>query len=415
MQVKHRFPVPQYLLVGLIVTLSILLIGCEYNKPSPVYNDNTTFATDPVIQSVDPPDSAIAGVDLVTIHGQNFSDSLAGNAVYFNGVPATVMSSSTTQLVVSIPPDPKVAGDASKILVDVDGSLQFGKFTYTVRLAVKPVVTDFSPGDGLLGFTMNPQLDYLASTSNVVIKQFDQSGGLTNTYPWLSATVFTPAKNIVYGPDGRIYTGGKYGRPYNIYAIDASPDTTIVTTLNTVSSQPKDFDFDQNGNLWVASQNSIGEIRGPSSSTPTYTELVSYTDMELIALRYFEDRLYLLSKTNAGQYSVWEADTTAGNATEIANLNSAFGDTVEAFDIDMDNQGGIFVSTDFTNSLFYITPTDHTVETFYPGLVPTPLNALNWKEKTYLLAGYIDPKTGDPAIYQIDTKTLTMAPRWGRQ
>ena len=76
----------------------------------------------PVIVSVDPPQEALAGITTLTITGNNFSATKENNSVYFNGLPGTVISSTSTQLeVVSA----VVIADTVLVKVSVAGADQF--------------------------------------------------------------------------------------------------------------------------------------------------------------------------------------------------------------------------------------------------------------------------------------------------
>jgi len=413
MQVKNRFPVKIQSIIGLIFIFGIILMGCETKNPSPVFNENASYADDPVVQSINPPDSAIAGVDLVTINGQNFADSVDANTVYFNSVEASVVSATPTQLVVSLPHVPEIAGDSVEVLVDVDGSLQFAKYKYNVRMAVKPLVTDLGPQDELHGIALDVQNNIFAVTGIDLIKEYDSAGLFLNVYSWMSTIV---NENMIYAPEGRLYTGGKLGRTFFIFAITFSPDTSYSTNLVNVSSNPIDYDFDPNGTLWAALPTKVIKVTGTATDNPTSTDLASYSGMSLLSLRYYDGQLYLLA-SDGGQLGVWVSDTTSGNVTQLADLSGLSSENFKAYDMELDNQGGIFVSTNLDTPLQYITPVERTVKPYYAGLFPTsPMKALIWKNGGhYLLATATDPDEGTPVIYQIDTKTLTGATRWGRE
>jgi hypothetical protein len=81
----------------------LFLNSCK-DEVTPSLNDlSVGGAATPVITSFNPPNSALAGVTHVTITGQNFNPSAVGNFVYFNGLPADVLSATPTELVVSPP------------------------------------------------------------------------------------------------------------------------------------------------------------------------------------------------------------------------------------------------------------------------------------------------------------------------
>ena len=83
----------------LVMTSLIFLVSCENDYPDRLYNSNQEYGPAPVITALDPPGGVYAGIDDITISGQNFSDQLNGNFVFFSGLQAQVLSYSATEVV----------------------------------------------------------------------------------------------------------------------------------------------------------------------------------------------------------------------------------------------------------------------------------------------------------------------------
>lgn len=105
--------------------------------------------SNPAITKVDPSKGSIAGGTTVTITGSDFRSNVS---VYFEGNKATVVSSSSTEIVVKTP-----AGDPSLLNVPIDvtvynvddgaSTTMQGAFTY-VKTGANPVITSITPNTG---------------------------------------------------------------------------------------------------------------------------------------------------------------------------------------------------------------------------------------------------------------------------
>jgi IPT/TIG domain len=78
----------------ILATTSLIFISCGKTK-----TPATVVA--PTISSISPVKDSIGG--RITITGDNFSSTTSGNIVKFNGISATVISATATQLVVTVP------------------------------------------------------------------------------------------------------------------------------------------------------------------------------------------------------------------------------------------------------------------------------------------------------------------------
>lgn len=136
-----------------IVLLLGVVLSCKKSDPDAA---PTPFS----IQSFDPA-QGVAGT-VVTIKGEGFSSDPTKNIVKFGGVVATVMTTSATQLVVSI----SATGQSGKITIETDGRTATSATDFTVLRA--PVVTSFSPEQSEEGDEVDVKGDNF--TNNTVVK-----------------------------------------------------------------------------------------------------------------------------------------------------------------------------------------------------------------------------------------------------
>ncbi len=129
----------------------------------------------------------------VTIYGQNFSASAAGDLVQFGGVTATVVSASSGALVVQVP-----AGfSTGQVTVTVNG---ITANSGTLAFVPPPSITSVTPQYGTIGQTLT---GVVLQGGNLSGASFSLSGGGTVTPVTTSATQATV--NITFGTSPGVY------------------------------------------------------------------------------------------------------------------------------------------------------------------------------------------------------------------
>ncbi|MBC7185970.1 MAG: IPT/TIG domain-containing protein, partial [Calditrichaeota bacterium] len=110
-----------YTLVVFAVLVAVGL-NCEKEKPIGLYDPSASYNPDPVITSIEPADSALAGLVTITINGQNFSPTTQYDLVYFGQTRVPVLEASAERLLVK---SPNIVADAIPVKVAVIGALSF--------------------------------------------------------------------------------------------------------------------------------------------------------------------------------------------------------------------------------------------------------------------------------------------------
>jgi sugar lactone lactonase YvrE len=154
-------------------------------------NNNPSSNPPPAITSFAPLQGNVG--TLVVITGTNFSAVIAGNAVKFNGVTATVTAASTTQLSVTVP-----AGTANgKITVTTNGQTATSATDFTVLFpAPTPTIIGFAPGIGWPGDTvLITGTNFSTTTSNDIVRFNGVAAAVTNATSTQLTVIIPPGAN----------------------------------------------------------------------------------------------------------------------------------------------------------------------------------------------------------------------------
>lgn len=125
-----------------LAALVLVFAACDSGEGSSLYDPDAQTGPTPVISAVSPEGVVLAGVDAITIQGQNFAEDPADNVVVFddasgNAAPGEVLSASPTQLEVLTP---NLPNPALRVRVAVIGSQDYSN---AVDLPLTPAFESF--------------------------------------------------------------------------------------------------------------------------------------------------------------------------------------------------------------------------------------------------------------------------------
>jgi hypothetical protein len=213
----------------LFISLVLLFfVSCEKEPTQSVFVEDPTAKPDPVLTSIEPPNSALAGIGQITIKGSNFSPKIEENAVFFGPNPASVVSASETQLVVQ-PPNPNVIADSLEVKVSVIGAFLFSNIIY---YALEPAVEEYG-GYGNLGENLYSVA--LDSSENVYVwRAFRFVDMITPDNPnvtqdYGTSTIVTSGMKM--GPGGYLYLAKNNTTLYRIPPGGGGHSSFIVLSL----------------------------------------------------------------------------------------------------------------------------------------------------------------------------------------
>ena len=289
----------------IFVASAVSMDGCKNQVTSSLYNPSQEYLPNPVIDSLSPTGSALAGVDTVTLYGKNFSGNKDSDLVYFiepgtgtgNQVSnPSIINATSSKLTVKAP---ALSGDSIQVRVAVIGALLYGTKVYQLI----PAISQF----GNLGTTQaaygvcagaDTSLYAAISSNNVDRGVFKVTSAGTNSYaPATSGLIGWNA--IKFGPGGYLYAvrGNRA-----VYRFAPGGGTAAQVWASATSGSLYDMDFDADLNLWVGGNaSSIYRIKQDASVKGfTFSGTVR-------SLRYYNGYLYFAANVGTAQGKVYRA------------------------------------------------------------------------------------------------------------
>lgn len=394
------------------ILLSLIVASCEDpNYPDSVWDENDTGNATPSISSVEPASGAFAGIDTITITGQNFSDTESKNLVYFNSMLGTVVSATTTGLQVVTP---NLVSDSVQIRVAVEGAFVFADYGNLYSLTA--AVLDYGPFDQ---FTDIFSLD-LDREENLIVSM----DGSPNAEFWIVDTdqdssvwsgSLAKGSGMKLGPTGSMYFVNYQRYLYKDEQGTPKENTEIFKRLN---GNATDLDFDSNGNLYAGGTGStidVVDINDDGGLTSGITEAKNLDTLDVISLRVFNNFVYVLTTTITSSQAIYKLpildDSGSLGDLELVFDWSAYSNSESAaLCFTLSETGEIFVGSDSeTEPLTYIT--EGSASGFYSSILTAPISYMAWGNFQYL---YLINRTDETKrVQRVDTR-MNGADYYGR-
>ncbi len=408
-----------FLIIGFF-TIIFLINGCENNYPDSLWDPNYMSKPDPQISNVQPEQNAFAGIDEIRIIGQNFSTVIEENLVYFDGVPADIISASETELVVKAP---NVISDSILVQVSVQGAVLFGEyFPYPLQSAIF-AVDKFDKNDDAYAIEYNP-----ADSSLYLSLLIDNKGdgnkivrvSPDNERHDYSKTLLDKASAMRFGPDGslfyvnllnvlcRVPPGGEESRnPAQIFSI--LPGAVF------------DLDFDSNDNIFCGgSGKAIYRVKSDDGANVTKA---TYDSITIRAVRVYDGYLYVAGKFSGNNpaipaQAIWKneitsADGDLGPNEVYYNWETGSYPNSDITTITFSSDGDAYIGTNGAEVIDILHP-DGSTEPLYPGVLSPQTYYLTWSDGIFLYANRRGTVPEDKAILKINV-LKEGAPYYGRQ
>jgi IPT/TIG domain-containing protein len=398
----------RWVITAAILVLFTFAVSCDTD----VYEITTppdTSGETPVIASVDPPDSVLAGITEITITGSNFSTDITKNIVYFDNISANILQVSPTELVVRAPLYIK---DSVIVKVAVQG---VELFSGSYMLHLKPAVVEiFGDGDNVpSGITSdisgNLYFNLEAFGLNVGLKRFTPTG-VVEDFAGRSGSFYIELK---YGNDGRVY-GTRSPTVRAVFANAEGGNPSAITVANSTAKLIS-FDFDNNYNLWTGGTG--GDIY---RITPDGSDKLAFTfEPEITSLRFFNGYLYVAAKDDSikSVYKIQVVDSDNLGTPEVYFDVSSNLPGLNINAVTFANDGRMFLGTDAEkddpNVLVVVNP-DGSFSSWYPGVVTGPIASFAWDTGDFLY--YVREAVGTTQTQMIMRINMVTAgaPHYGR-
>ena len=336
----------QFQILGFLIITLFFFISCEeFVEPPTIYNTDNQFTASPVINSIVPADSAIAGVREFVIRGENFAvNGLDTNWVKIGGIDAKIKSISANEIVVY---RPSSFGAGLSITVTIPSALNLASVeNYKVE---EPIIEhgDFS-GDSYALFSMESDKDdnlYIGTRREI---QKLSSDGIFLTTVGEYPSAFAKITDLKFGPNGFLYAAIS---KKEIYKIDVL--TGEQTEYVSLSATSEKIDFDANDNLYAARRNGIFVIQ-PNLNV---TETLLYDGESINEMRVLNNYLYVSLDGSLSRNEILDAQGTLGPTEVILDITTLPDFSVaELSSFNMDAEGRILlaIKSHATHSVFVL-------------------------------------------------------------
>ncbi len=367
------------------------MAGCDSGPAPSLYDPDRPSGPDPAITSIEPAEFALAGVDIVTLAGSNFSADAANNLVYFNEVRAEVAEASPTSLKVKAPATP---GADIEVRVSVLGAENYSNgIAYRLEAAVE------SFGE-IAGFEEPFSITSdLAGNLYVSMNVNGRSAGVLRMAPDGTRSPFIESnfiwRSMAYGVDDMLYAvrgvravfrfmeGGRQ----QVWV--AVPDNAVRLSAMT---------FDPDNNMWAGGNNENIYRIAPDKSVEAFP-----FEANVRALRFFDGYLYAAAtRDNASGIWRWPvAGGEPGAAERYFDVTGANG--AEALALAFATNGDLFVGTNGADPVLLVEPGGEG-SVLYPGLLLPSAVSFAWGDapNLYMVQGRTDTTT--PDLIRINTR-----------
>jgi hypothetical protein len=359
----------------LLALSALWLIGCEAENVTSLYDPNATYRPDPVISSVSPSDRAFAGIDVLTITGQNFSSVPAENFVYFDDQLGAVQSASTTSLTVKAP---VLVKNGINLRIAV---FKASKFSNTIPYNLEAAVEEFfnfvevdEPWSLACDAQDNVYTSLLSTGLGVGVKKVTPAG-LSDYSPKPSGTP-TRYSGMKFGPGGFLYGVTLERRILQVPVGGGTPVNWVV--IANTSLRLSDLDFDREGNLWAAGNVDLHRVK-PDKTVKSFPFVGTVR-----SARIFNGAIYLAGGRDNVE-KIWRVPIVSADEVgpEEVYFDFAAKYTGTALSITFAADGDLYVGTDGPESIVAVHP-DKSSEPLYPGLFPTSGLSFAWGTGDFL-------------------------------
>ena len=397
----------QLIIIALLIAAVGCMTGCEWDGPTAMWDQPYNQASAPVITEIDP-DVASAGVNTITIMGENFSTDPERIKVYFDGKGVELISNTTTSVQVR---RPNVIGDSITVKVINQDALEIGEFGPYQVDPVHETFGLFVPGEELSALAVDDaeNVYVIARTPNTIYKVTPEG---IQTAIGTSSYIVSNAK---IAPDGTLLL---MVNRRNVFKMNL--ETGEVVEWTKLSKKVSNGDFDSNGILYAGTRKSDLLV---VAADGTDKQIGVYASDNILGIRVFNGYVYLLvvldnpdednPETAIWRHQILDANGSLGDRELVLNWAET-GEYAEAesepLSFTFDTEGNMYIGTDNENPIFML-QADGTHNVFYKEILPTTAQKLVWGTGNYM---YMIQGGETSNCLRIDTGSISGAPYYGR-
>ncbi len=363
-----------------IVFISFLA-GCSNEVTPSFYTDPSpsSLGATPSISSIDPPNSALAGVTNITITGSNFLSDTSAIKVYFGKQAGTIISATSTQLTV-IPPN---TPGTMKIKISTNTAVLFSN---TYDYVLNPSAVDWYPD--LKDHTNQPMNIIVDNSGNLYSSNYAM--GIVQIAPDSSSILYSAKGGETYWTRMRMGIGGVLYAARGNQAIFTVPSgggkNSAYVVLSPTTLKLSQIEFDPSGNLWAAGNNSAIYKIKPDKSYSSYPFNYNVTAMRIFVsggTPYLYVAAQKDSLTTIMRMPI-DANGNLGTSENYFDFSGNYGSGYLVNDLTFSNDGEMYLATNLPLPIVYIN-VDKSFGILYSRvLLNSPALSLAWGTGNFL-------------------------------
>lgn len=392
---KNKITKSAFKIILFLFAVIIGIAGCTEDPEETLYRDDLIGPDypPPVIESVNPPEEALAGVTEITITGQNFSPNAGYNLVFFDSELGDIISATGSEIVVRAP----LYADTSIDLKVAVRKVEDFSNVYQYKLNPAVFETGFNTMKSISDVAVNND-GVLFLIGNGKINKILPDGNL-EFYSNISNSAF-PA--IKFGPDNQIFFVLIRGSATAFLVIPEGGGAAEQNII--IGAKLRAFDFDSQGNIWAGSEtNGLYYITYPEGNITEFPFNYWVSDVKT-----YEGYLYVAASDRTAddedtEEAVWRFpinNSILGEAEKYFDFSSNFPESdIESFIFSAD--GDLYLST--SNDKILVVYPDKTSEFLYENQIVSPiLSSLVWGAETQFY--YISGEAFDNILATVDVE-----------
>lgn len=350
--------------------LIVIMIGCEYDAPTAMYYEEQSVTNNPIITSIDPPEAA-AGVNYITIIGENFADSTKDNRVYFNVSQVEIIDNSPTAIRVR---RPNQSGDAITVRVINQKAVEVAEYgPYKITTVFR------SSGLFPLGETLT--VIEVDDSENLYIAQIQ---------PTLVYKITSAQEKTVIAEPSRPVTDMKMAPDGKLVVLTPTDVSRVIKKMDVETGEMTDWaafskgmgygDFDSNGIFYTGGNKTDLMVVSPDG---TGAPIDVYDRDKILGIAVHNDYVYVLADLRNPdeqnpelafwKHQILDSGGSLGSRELVldwANTGEFAAAEAEPKNFIFDEDGIMYVATDYTDPIFMLHP-DGTQDILFKAILPT--------------------------------------------